>query len=188
MARPTCSIAGCSTKAFGHGWCEKHYTRWRRHGDPEAVRRYHTPAEAIVARSEPLAWSGCVVWTGALNNGGYGIIRVDGRTRMAHRIAWAEERGSIPEGMFLDHICWNRSCVNVEHLRIVTRQQNNSYLSGSQGGRDLPRNVSRWRGGYTVKVRKDGRQHYFGTYSTVSEAAKVAEAKRKELFGIYAGR
>lgn len=186
MSRRECTISGCTTKTYGHGWCEKHYTRWRRNGDPEVVQRYTDPADALAARTERRG--GCIVWTGALNTGGYGIIRVNGETRMAHRIAWQEVRGAIPPGLFLDHTCWNRACVNVEHLRIVTRQQNNSYLSGSQGGRDLPRNVSRYRGGYVVRVRKNGHQNYFGTYSSLAEATRVAEAKREELFGIYAGR
>jgi 5-methylcytosine-specific restriction endonuclease McrA len=34
MAERTCSIDGCETKHFGRGWCQKHYLRWRNHGDP----------------------------------------------------------------------------------------------------------------------------------------------------------
>ena len=29
----TCAIEGCPGKIAGRGWCIKHYTRWRRHGD-----------------------------------------------------------------------------------------------------------------------------------------------------------
>lgn len=32
--RGTCSITGCENPAEAHGWCNKHYTRWRKHGDP----------------------------------------------------------------------------------------------------------------------------------------------------------
>lgn len=32
--RRFCSIEGCEGPAFGHGWCQKHYARWRRNGDP----------------------------------------------------------------------------------------------------------------------------------------------------------
>lgn len=35
----TCSIAGCGAKVLGRGWCSKHYDRWRRNGDPEAIAR-----------------------------------------------------------------------------------------------------------------------------------------------------
>lgn len=35
MPEKICSIEGCSTAVEAHGWCGKHYQRWRRHGDPE---------------------------------------------------------------------------------------------------------------------------------------------------------
>jgi hypothetical protein len=35
-SRRTCSIAGCSGLHVAHGWCSRHYYRWRTAGDPEA--------------------------------------------------------------------------------------------------------------------------------------------------------
>lgn len=34
-----CSIEACGNEAKTRGWCEKHYCRWKRHGDPIAVRK-----------------------------------------------------------------------------------------------------------------------------------------------------
>ena len=34
MAQATCTIDGCDGKPIGRGWCNKHYLRWRNHGDP----------------------------------------------------------------------------------------------------------------------------------------------------------
>ncbi|WP_280465647.1 hypothetical protein [Nocardia brasiliensis] len=34
----TCSVENCETRARGRTWCEKHYTRWRRTGDPLGFR------------------------------------------------------------------------------------------------------------------------------------------------------
>jgi len=31
-----CQIDGCNGKHVARGWCDAHYMRWRRHGDPEA--------------------------------------------------------------------------------------------------------------------------------------------------------
>lgn len=35
MAKGTCSIEGCDGEVIARGWCSKHYSRWRSHGDPE---------------------------------------------------------------------------------------------------------------------------------------------------------
>lgn len=32
--KTTCSIEGCDRPARGRGWCDPHYKRWLRHGDP----------------------------------------------------------------------------------------------------------------------------------------------------------
>lgn len=34
-----CSVAGCVSVAATRGWCEKHYRRWKRHGDPLAAKK-----------------------------------------------------------------------------------------------------------------------------------------------------
>lgn len=39
MGERTCSVEGCERLLYGRGWCLMHYTRWRRHGDPEAAKR-----------------------------------------------------------------------------------------------------------------------------------------------------
>jgi hypothetical protein len=42
----------------------------------------------------------------------------------AHRAAWMLTNGPVPEGMVLDHICRNRACINLDHLRVVTQREN----------------------------------------------------------------
>lgn len=39
MPDRTCTVDGCDRKAYGHGWCEMHYKRWLRHGDPTITTR-----------------------------------------------------------------------------------------------------------------------------------------------------
>jgi hypothetical protein len=66
----------------------------------------------------------CWNWTAAVFRGGYGLFRKDGRNHLAHRFAYELAKGSIPEGLHLDHLCRNRACVNPAHLEPVTNRVN----------------------------------------------------------------
>ncbi|WP_418060763.1 HNH endonuclease signature motif containing protein [Pimelobacter simplex] len=63
--------------------------------------------------------NGCLIWVGAQNKG-YGKLRRHGRTWGAHRFAWTIQRGSIPDGMVIDHLCRTPLCVNVAHMEVTT--------------------------------------------------------------------
>ena len=68
--------------------------------------------------------SGCHLWTGCLNNKGYGQIRIAKRAKLAHRVAWEQKNGPIPEGLFVCHKCDTPSCVNPDHLFLGTTFEN----------------------------------------------------------------
>jgi hypothetical protein len=72
--------------------------------------------------------SKCVEWTGARNDKGYGIVWRDGRTYRAHRLAWIESVGPIPDGMLVLHKCDNPPCVLIEHLFLDTALGNTSDM------------------------------------------------------------
>ena len=74
--------------------------------------------------------TGCWLWMGARTGSGYGaFVDRNRRTLPAHRVGWEFYRGPIPEGMFIDHVCRMKMCVNPEHLRIVTPRQNSTENS-----------------------------------------------------------
>jgi hypothetical protein len=71
--------------------------------------------------------SGCWRWTGFIDKGGYGRIqegRRSGAVLYAHRIAYEQVHGAVPEGCELDHLCRNRWCCNPDHLEAVSHRVN----------------------------------------------------------------
>lgn len=73
----------------------------------------------------------CWNWTANKSNGGYGLIKYKNSTISAHRVSYILLKGKIPDGLVLDHLCRNRSCVNPDHLEIVTQRENILRGNGS---------------------------------------------------------
>ena len=66
----------------------------------------------------------CWIWTGTRLRDGYGRVNRDGRTVAAHRAVYEHLVGPIGEGLVLDHLCRNKSCVRPEHLEPVSFFEN----------------------------------------------------------------
>jgi hypothetical protein len=63
--------------------------------------------------------SGCWVWQHPTCPRGYARLSMGqpyDRKLRVHRVAYILNRGPIPYGMTLDHLCRNTSCVNPDHL------------------------------------------------------------------------
>lgn len=90
-----------------------------------------TVEERLLLLSRPDETSDCRVWTACIDRRGYGriLIRVEGRsyTRMAPRAAYETWVGPIPDGLTVDHVCFQPLCVNPAHLRLLTRSENSRY-------------------------------------------------------------
>ena len=74
----------------------------------------------VVAENVKVSLWGCHRWQGRHNPDGYGRVG----SQLAHRRAWEDEVGPIPEGMQIDHLCEWKDCVNVAHLEPVTPREN----------------------------------------------------------------
>lgn len=66
----------------------------------------------------------CWTWVGAKNPSGHGRFWVDGKNMPSHRYAYEMLVGPIPEGLHIDHLCQNPSCVNPAHMEPVTLWEN----------------------------------------------------------------
>jgi hypothetical protein len=81
---------------------------------------------------------GCWEWFGANSGdkwGAYGHMWVDGRHQRAHRLSYEWYVGPIPEGLQLDHLCRNHSCVRWDHLEPVTNAENGKRGWAARKGR-----------------------------------------------------
>ena len=66
----------------------------------------------------------CWLYAGQINIYGYGIVKAGLNQHMVHRVMYENEVGAIPDGLFLDHLCRVRCCINPRHLEPVTAREN----------------------------------------------------------------
>lgn len=76
------------------------------------------------SKVDPCRTDGCALWLGALNNKGYGTLRVEGVQIYAHHFLV----GRPPSGLEWDHVkargCSHRECVWPDHLELVSHREN----------------------------------------------------------------
>lgn len=93
------------------------------------VKRKST-LERLLEKVSPEPNTGCWLWTAACAENGYARVATgsvtdrSARFSYAHRVAYQQLVGPIPDHMELDHLCRVRCCVNPAHLEPVTRREN----------------------------------------------------------------
>lgn len=135
-----------------------------------------------------LKGDGCWLWSGAVNNKGYGQFGQDGRTRSAHRVSYEFYVGPIPDGLTIDHLCRVKRCVRPDHLEPVTTAENNRRKFGDKcpNGHDYtPENTGRRKSNNSricltcQKASAQRRNVGYGKPGRPSKAARAAlEAAR----------
>jgi hypothetical protein len=146
MSNKICKVEGCIRTPKRKNYCDRHYQKYMKYGDPLAGRsvefglsneqRFYN---GIIKRD-----NGCWEWQGAISTCGYAqfaelINETDKRRRYktarVHNWAYRNFKGNIPEGFEVCHKCDNTICVNPEHLFIGTHLDNMSDSSkkGRQG-------------------------------------------------------
>lgn len=115
-------------------------------------------------RLPPTFWNkvaiteGCWLWTAALRQG-YAAFWL-GKTMPAHRFAYEALIGPIPDGLQIDHLCRNRSCVNPNHMEAVTAQSNSLRAPTGGAANAMKSRCSRGHPfiGTNLEIQADGRR------------------------------
>lgn len=127
MAKPKsiCSVSDCGKVHYGRGFCQSHWERWRKHGDPKSGRINNLAARNWLEEAIKTEVDECLNWPFASNRGGYGVIRIDGKTAIVSEIVCSRVHGPDLSGT-LDaaHSCNNRICANKAHISWKTRTDN----------------------------------------------------------------
>lgn len=178
-----CKIEDCDILVGpkgARGMCTKHYYIWKRDGGLVGMVR-PSDMDRLLAKVEKT--ESCWNWIGAMKANGYGAFWFNQSPGYAHRAAWEMANGPIPEGMLIDHLCFNHACVNASHMRLTTQKQNQENRAGQRSDNTSGyRGVSWKRGRWTAEFHHHGRSVYVGRFDDVEEANRAVIAARNEIF------
>lgn len=97
--------------------------------------------------------TGCWVWNGWTNGRGYGRVRINKKVFLAHRVSYENMVAEIPDGLTIDHLCCNPSCINPYHLEPVPQSVNSA-----RGNRSRAAEKTHCKSGHLLPEYTNGRR------------------------------
>lgn len=131
-----------------------HYKRVWRHGHVEAMKEINADA-TIDERLRFHGWKvekrrdytdECWIYTGRINNNGYGQFSYRGKEVTASRMAYHAWVSPVPDELFVLHRCGVPSCIKPSHLFLGNNRENSEDMMAK--GRNA------WLHGETVGTHK----------------------------------
>ena len=139
---------------------------------------------------------GCWIWLGGRRSGqrnnpkAYGIWRYAyTKSVSAHRFAWEDTFGPIPEGLKICHRCDNPPCVRPDHLFLGTQKENmaDAARKGRLNGRDCPSGEAHPMSKLLIAEVFEIRRRY-RTGTTQRALARTYGVSRPTITAIITGR
>ncbi len=132
--------------------------------------------------------NGCIEFTGSKNWFGHGEIAFRGGKYRAHRLAYIEYVGPIPNGMVVCHKCDNPSCINPDHLFIGTQADNlrdaiNKNRMKAPNPKGEKHGLSKLTDEHVIAIRNDNRTQRaiaadYGVHQTTIKNIKLKRTWR----------
>jgi hypothetical protein len=125
---------------------------------------------------------------GSLRPDGYIALAWKGKQIMAHRLIWIMHNGSIPNGLFIDHINRDRKDNRLKNLRLCSISENNCNAklridnSSKVKGVCWDNQRSKWK----ARVSYKGRQFHAGFHVELQDAADAVRIKREQIHNEFA--
>ncbi len=88
------------------------------------IQQLSRATQKLAARGVRDRVTGCLLWTGAANAGGYGIVWLDGKAMLVHRVSYELTHGEVPTNKIVAHRCDNTLCFEPAHLDASSQSKN----------------------------------------------------------------